>query len=134
MAILWTEALAVGIPDVDAQHKGLFEQADRLLEAAKAGAGKEEVKRTLDFLGNYVVEHFGTEERYMDQYGYPNSAAHKKEHADLVQYYTNVRAKVEAEGASLAMLFGLQKYIVDWLNHHIRKSDKELGAFLESKM
>lgn len=134
MANLWTEALAVGIEDVDAQHKALFEQADRLLEAAKRGAGQEELQRTVDFLGRYVVEHFQTEERYMDRYAYPESAAHKKQHADLVQYYKNVSNKMRQEGASLSMLFGVQKYIIDWLNNHIRKSDQALGAYLKAHM
>lgn len=134
MAILWTEALATGIADVDAQHKSLFEQADRLLESARKGAGQEELNGLLDFLGNYVVEHFGTEERYMAKYGYPQSAEHKQQHKDFVDYYLNVRKKIDREGASLTTLFQVQKYIIDWLNNHIRKSDKALGAYLKTKM
>lgn len=134
MAILWTEALAVGIADVDAQHKSLFEQADRLLESAKRGVKQDELNALLDFLGNYVVEHFGTEERYMAKYAFPESAEHKKQHKDFVDYYLGVRAKIDKEGASLSTLFQVQKYIIDWLNNHIRKSDKVLGAYLKTKM
>lgn len=134
MAILWTDALAVGIEEIDRQHKGLFEQVDRLLVAAQRGAGQEELGNLLDFLGRYVVEHFGTEERYMAQYGYPESPAHKQQHADFVQYYKDVRARIDREGASLTTLLQVQKYVVDWLNNHIRKSDKALGAYLKTKM
>lgn len=134
MAILWTDALAVGIEEIDRQHRGLFEQVDRLLVAARQGAGQEELGNLLDFLGRYVVEHFGTEERYMDQYGYPEAQEHKRQHADFVQYYRDVRARIDREGASLTILLQVQKYVVDWLNNHIRKSDKALGAYLKSKM
>jgi hemerythrin len=134
MAILWTEALAVGVEEIDRQHKGLFEQVDRLLVAAQKGAGQEELGNLLDFLGRYVVEHFGTEERFMAQYDYPESMTHKRQHADFVEYYKDVRARIDKEGASLSTLLQVQKYVVDWLNNHIRKSDKALGAYLKTKV
>lgn len=134
MAILWTDALAVGIEEIDRQHKGLFEQVDRLLVAAQKGAGQEELGNLLDFLGRYVVEHFGTEERYMEQYGYPDAPEHRRQHAGFVQYYQDVRARIDRDGASLSTLLQVQKYVVDWLNNHIRKSDKALGAYLKTKM
>lgn len=134
MAIQWNESLAIGIADVDAQHKSLYEQVDRLLAAARQGAAQDELKKTLDFLGRYVVDHFGTEERYMARYAYPDAAGHKKQHADFVQYFLGVKATVDKEGASLLTLVQVEKYVIDWLNNHIRKSDKALGAYLKTKM
>jgi len=134
MAVNWVSSLEVGVDEIDAQHKRLFEQVDRLVESVRSGAGEEESKRTLDFLGKYVVEHFAAEERYMDRYGYPKSAEHKKQHADLIEYYKATRAKVDREGASLTLMIQLQRHLVDWLNHHIFRSDRELGAFLKTKL
>ncbi|HYF95351.1 MAG TPA: bacteriohemerythrin [Symbiobacteriaceae bacterium] len=134
MAIQWTEALAVGINDIDTQHKELFRQADLLLEASQKGIGMDELDRTLQFLGKYVVDHFGTEERYMDKFNYPASDFHKKEHADFVAEFVKTKERIAKEGASLSLLFQVQKRIVEWLNNHIRKEDKALGAYLKTKM
>ena len=94
----------------------------------------EELNRTLTFLGKYVTDHFGTEERYMDRYGYPASRYHKQEHADFVAEFVKAKEKIDKEGASLALLFQMQKRIVEWLNNHIRKEDKALGVYLKTKL
>jgi len=134
MAIQWTNALAVGIDDIDAQHKELFRQADRLLEASQKGIAMEELDRTLQFLGQYVVDHFGTEERYMAKFGYPAARLHKQEHDDFVGEFVRTKERFDREGVSLTLLFQVQKRIVEWLNNHIRKEDKALGAFLKTKL
>jgi hemerythrin len=43
MAIEWTDDLAVGIVEIDNQHKELFHQINQLLEACNQGKGKETV-------------------------------------------------------------------------------------------
>ncbi|WP_043713693.1 hemerythrin family protein [Symbiobacterium thermophilum] len=133
MALRWYSALETGIEEIDGQHRQLFEQIDRLLESAKSGAGQDACLRILDFLGGYVVEHFATEERYMERYGYPKKAEHKQQHAELVEYYRKMRARVEAEGAKPTLIIQLQHSLVEWLNNHILKSDRDLGDFLKSK-
>ena len=54
----WTEALSVGVEEIDAQHRELFRRAARLLEGIHAGE-PEELGALLDFLYRYAVEHFG---------------------------------------------------------------------------
>lgn len=134
MAIRWYSALETGVGEIDEQHRQLFEQIDRLLESARSGAGQEACLRTLDFLGRYVVEHFATEERYMERFGYPGQAEHKRQHRELVEYYTEMRARVEAEGAKPTLIIQLQHSLVEWLNNHILKSDRDLGEFLKPRL
>jgi hemerythrin len=64
MGIPWTDSLAVGIPEIDQQHQELFLRLERLLRGI-VGGEREEVGRLLEFLGDYVVRHFGAEERWM---------------------------------------------------------------------
>jgi hemerythrin len=68
MAVAWTEELATGIEVIDDQHKELFRRIDGLLEACKAGKGREAVAGVLAFLENYVVEHFAAEEKIPRQF------------------------------------------------------------------
>jgi hemerythrin len=58
MALIWTEALAVGHGLIDAQHKELFSRYNTLLQACREGRGREAIAPALEFLAEYVVKHF----------------------------------------------------------------------------
>ena len=87
MAITWTEDLETGILEIDKQHQELFKHIDRLLEACKHGAGRDKVQEVVKFLEGYVVFHFGSEEKLMDQYNYPQTKEHKQAHAWFVDQW-----------------------------------------------
>lgn len=133
MAIQWTEALAVGVPLVDEQHKELFNRVNLLLAASSQGKGKSEIAEVIQFLGSYVVTHFRSEEGQMGQAGYPGLAAHKQLHSDFVSDFGSLKAQFEKEGASTALVLQVQHRVVDWLLQHIGKEDKAFGAFLKAK-
>lgn len=130
----WDENLATGIAEIDSQHRELIERVNKLLEACTQGKGKEEVGGVIKFLGDYVVTHFGTEERYMAQYAYPEAAAHKRQHDDFVKTFTDLKSQFEAGGPSLQFVTRVNRTVVDWLINHISKSDKALGVYLKTKM
>jgi hemerythrin len=44
-----------------------------------------------------------------------------------------LKQQFEDEGPSLAMVMVTNRKVVDWLVHHIKKSDKALGNYLKSK-
>ncbi|MEW8385035.1 MAG: bacteriohemerythrin, partial [Candidatus Thiodiazotropha taylori] len=68
----------------DTQHKELFNRVNALNDAVSTGA-RQEIGTTLDNLIDYVVVHFETEERLMEERGYKGLDAHKEEHKQLVQ-------------------------------------------------
>ena len=39
MGIAWRESLAIGVPEIDRQHKELLSRFDSLLKACEAGKG-----------------------------------------------------------------------------------------------
>ncbi len=131
--IEWRDQYSVGVSAIDEQHKELFNKVNRLLEACSRGEGQKVVKEVLDFLGNYVVFHFSTEEQYMSKYSYPDFAAHKKEHDDFVETYKKFRQELEKE-QGLSAVMKTNRLVVDWLKNHILMTDKKLGAFLKSKL
>lgn len=130
----WTEDLATGVTQIDDQHKELIERVNQLLAACSAGRGREEVGRTLNFLGDYVVFHFGTEERYMTQYDYPGSKSHEAQHAGFIKEFTDLKGKFETEGPTLEVITKTNRWLVQWLINHIKEVDRELGAFLKAKL
>ena len=134
MAIEWTEDLAVGFNTIDDQHKELFKKINQMLEACTQGKGKEVLREMLDFLGDYVVTHFGTEERLMQQYNYPDYQSHKNHHEKFIESFMGLKKEFETTGPGIHLVVMTNRVVVGWLNSHIRNVDKLLGAFLKDKL
>ncbi|TDA70564.1 MAG: bacteriohemerythrin [Clostridia bacterium] len=130
----WSNSLATGVGEIDSQHKELIERVNKLLEACNQGRGKEEVGGIIKFLEDYVVTHFGTEERFMARYAYPEAAAHKQQHAEFVKNFGELKSQFAADGPSLQFVMRVNRVVVDWLINHISKVDKALGAYLKTRM
>lgn len=132
MAVVdWTPSLSVGIADIDRQHKSLVEQINALNEAMKAGKGKEALGKVLSELISYTASHFATEEKLFDKYAYPDTAAHKKEHGQLVQKVTAFKADFDKGQTGLTVQ--VMNFLGDWLRTHIQGSDSKYAPFLQSK-
>ena len=133
MAIGWTPALEIGIQEIDQQHQELFYRIGRLLDGIVNG-DREEVGRLLEFLGEYVVKHFGTEERWMVESGYPDYAAHKGEHDRFMQDYLRMQVEYEHKGPTALMGMRVNNWIGAWLRDHISRTDMDLGRYLAKKI
>jgi hemerythrin len=133
MAIQWDPRLSVGVRLIDEQHQELFRRVNALLEAMEKLQGKEIIDRTLAFLGAYVKDHFGAEERLMAQHRYPQAALHKSQHEAFVKTFLELKAEYETKGASNALAVRLNSVVCGWLRQHIGATDRQLGQFLLSK-
>lgn len=134
MSIEWTTDLATGMGEIDNQHIELFRRINDLLEACNQGRGKAEVARVIAFLEDYVINHFGEEEKYMAVYAYTEYAGHKAQHKEFMENFSGIRRQFESEGPGLPIVIATNHLVVEWLRDHIRKRDKALGAFLKSKL
>ncbi|MFO0752498.1 MAG: bacteriohemerythrin [Thermodesulfovibrionales bacterium] len=130
LGIQWNESLSVGVAAIDFEHRELIDGIGALLRAIVQGKGKEEVSRTVQFLEEYVVMHFGREEKYMLEHEYPAYALHLARHREFIETFARIKQEYAARGASSEMVIELNRYIVEWLIHHISKEDKALGEFL----
>jgi hemerythrin len=130
MAIEWTDDLAVGIELIDNQHKDLFKAVNDLTEAMWDGRGREQAQKVLEFLAQYVILHFGAEESLMVQKNYPRYTGHKHLHDKFVEDFIQFKAKFDAGESDANSTVRILDGTCDWLRNHIKKNDKELGAFL----
>lgn len=133
MAIEWKEDLAIGVMDVDSQHKELFIKVNDLFNACNAGKGKEYIDNVIKYLEDYVVLHFSSEEKLQKQNNYPEHEKHKAQHDQFISDFQALKEKIEKSGVTGLTIVQLNQVLVDWLINHIRKSDKALGAFLKEK-
>lgn len=134
MAITWTEDLRIGVEEVDNQHKELIRRMDGLFEACNKGKGKEEVVKVIDYLGEYVVEHFSAEEELQRKFGYPQYNAHKKLHGQFIDNFKGIKAQLDKEGVNPLLIIQMNRLLIEWLLQHIKKADKELGKYLKEKI
>ena len=130
----WTLDLAVGVGDIDSQHKALFKKLNDLERMMSAGKADDEILRTVDFLARYVVDHFATEERYMAHFGYPSAGSHKLQHQAFIRELAGVQQQLATAGVTPALVLAVHKRATDWLVDHISKTDKILGAFVKPKL
>ncbi|HTP53071.1 MAG TPA: bacteriohemerythrin [Anaeromyxobacteraceae bacterium] len=130
MPISWNPSLAVGIPAIDEQHRELFARVNRLVEAMRA-SDSTEVMRLMDFLSEYVGEHFAAEEELMQRYAYPRFVLHKAAHDRFVADYTDMRKKFEIRGAMSFVTIQVKTWLCDWLMAHVSGTDMAFAEWLQ---
>ncbi|RME81738.1 MAG: hemerythrin [Zetaproteobacteria bacterium] len=127
MTVQWTEEYATGDPEIDAQHKQLFQYiADLEKHIADQDVSDKYLKRFLDFLGLYTRTHFCYEEICMRRRNCPVAAKNKEQHEKLVEAYQRFRARFDAEGANRELLEQLHNFLLSWLKNHILRIDTHL--------
>lgn len=131
MRFSWSEAYATGVGEMDAQHRELLAQIERLLGAIADDPAA--VGRLLDFLGDYTVGHFEMEERLMEQHGYPAAEAHREAHASFVRTFGRIRYDYDLDGLTEGFSELVSGWLVEWLRMHILDVDMALGRWLTAR-
>ena len=81
----WQEAFECGQPQIDREHRALFDTANALIDAALRDEGPEPVCAALASLLGEAEQHFAHEEALLDAARYPDLQAHRQAHAELLQ-------------------------------------------------
>jgi hemerythrin len=131
MAVQWHPSLASGNSEIDGQHQEIFRRLAELVAALERGR-RDEIPRLFDFLGDYVVSHFGAEERAMASSSYPGAGVHAAAHARFVKEYGELRTLYDATGPSFAIAVKTATWVQDWLKAHIYGADRALARHLRA--
>jgi hemerythrin len=127
----WRESLAIGVEEIDNQHKELIRRFDDLLSACgEGGKGMAELKGLLTFLDDYIVEHFRDEEKLQESSGYPEFEEHKKLHDAFIERIFELQNEILIEGMAVHHVLETNNILLKWLINHISVEDKKLGKFL----
>lgn len=131
--MLWKDKYELGVSVVDAQHKELFKRVDAFMQTLRSSVSWEEkvnhVNETLEFMKGYVVEHFRDEESYQQKIGYPAFDAHKKIHADMVNYVLEVCAQYEQSGYNEQLMQQFGGKLLAWLINHVAAEDQRIADY-----
>ena len=125
----WTTAYAVGVPQVDDEHKQLFAFAESLHRAMLEGRGKAILLGLLAELVAYTGYHFAHEEQLMQRIGYPDYPQHREQHEDL---RSRARAMQDrAASGKATMTIEVMQFLMEWLKRHIPTSDFRVAGDME---
>ncbi len=129
----WDEDLNTGYRKIDVQHQEIFKQFDIVMNSLKNGKGKEVIEKTLNFMENYIVEHFHEEEKLQLASGYPMYSRHKSFHDNFIKELQSLRKKYKEDGASSPVAIKLNSMLMGWFRNHINKMDKEVARHVKIK-
>ncbi len=125
--IQWDDSFSVKVNEIDLQHKKLISMINELNDAMKDGKGKDVLGKTVSGLINYTSTHFNTEEKYFDQFGYPETINHKNEHSAFVQKVSQFKDGFQK--GKLGLSIEVMNFLSDWLKNHIKGSDMKYSQF-----
>lgn len=130
--VAWNDKYSLGNEQVDRQHKKLFELVSGLVIACNDGSDTEKLQETLEFLGNYTVQHFYFEEELQLQYNYPEYESHKQLHEDFIKVVVELKERFKENGSSSELSNDVNRIVVRWLVNHIQREDKKIGKHIQS--
>ena len=129
--VSWQNAYSLGIPEIDEQHKTLFELINELWDALAKRSPIESQLLVIEGLEHYTIAHFAAEETFMRAIKYPKFDAHKQTHDKFVQRVAEEKARLLAgNGLSLDVLY----FLKDWLVNHILVDDQDYAGFSQAIM
>ena len=134
MIVQWTSNLSVGVEIIDAQHRELFRRFSDLIDACHEHHGEEQIAELLAFLDEYVVFHFGEEQKLMTHYAYPGFENHRREHESFIRRLQALQQDMAARGPTQALVSQTIRILLNWIVKHIKSVDVELGTFLKPRI
>jgi len=133
----WTPQLSVKEKTIDAQHKTLLEQANKLVKEISKGYELQVLRDTLNFFENYSKEHFSYEEKYMEKISYPGLPSHKIIHNSFIDFFNKFNEKFRSKYATAKNLSQLaqefaekaHKFLGEWWIGHIMVEDHKYSDY-----
>jgi hemerythrin len=129
----WNRSLAVGIAEIDKQHKALLERAERFEAAVQSRAPSYQLGDLFDYLKAYVHTHFDAEEQLMRKISYPGLDEHIQGHADFRQRLESLVPHWDSEGESPALLMAVLGLLDRWVSEHVAGADQRLADFMRGR-
>jgi methyl-accepting chemotaxis protein len=122
-----------GLEAVDGQHGQLFEAINGLIAACEEGKGKEELKKSLDFLSEYTVKHFFDEEQFLKKHGFSDLDRHHQYHEAFKKTVRDLAHEFILKGVSEGLVNTVKDRIGSWLVDHIKGQDFRWATELRGK-
>jgi hemerythrin len=120
-AVRWQDSYAIGVAEIDRQHRRLFDLTNEVIAAAARGQ-REVTVQVFQVLVDYIREHFAMEERLMAEIQYAGADNHRSEHFQFTKAIFSAHNDfLEGRAVPAARLVPLMN---EWLLKHILDADR----------
>jgi len=121
--IRWTNALMTDIPELDADHRRIVDQANDLLRLVNGNYGKEEILSALVAIEATTLDHFIREEKLIGELRPDLFVTHCGEHRALTERLRFLQGRFQADALPLDSL--VQFIVFEMCGHHMAGEDRE---------
>lgn len=126
----FTKDCLIGVPEIDEEHKKLFQLIAKVDAAVKADSDSLFTAMALiTELKQYAATHFAHEEAYMEKINDPELPRQKKEHAAFIEKVNAYPLSNVTDSSAKIVILELLEYLSKWLMGHILGSDILIGQF-----
>ncbi|MCL2144579.1 MAG: hemerythrin family protein [Endomicrobia bacterium] len=129
----WDPRLETGNNTIDAQHKSMFAALNDFIAVKEQGKAVSEIQKTMEFLAQYIIQHFDDEEKLQEECGYPHILEHKNSHENLRNRLSNILKKLDGKNYDNKIVEQTIRLMADWLTYHIKGFDFNLAAYIRNK-
>jgi len=125
----WDKSFAMGITQVDEQHKQLFEIIAELHQAMLKRQTNQVIELTLNKLVSYTANHFKSEEDMLRRLNYQDLGRHKLIHDEFTAQIKKYLKQHKEGGFSVNV--ELMNTLQKWLVEHIKGTDMKYARDLK---
>ena len=125
----WKDEYAIGIPELDNQHKTLIEFLTEFELAFAGRAHWNTVHPLIVRARGFIRFHFAVEESLMQIVNYPGFIAHRAEHQYVLQRFADLEQRILRKNMKDELL----PRITAWLFDHIIDSDRPFAQYAFDK-
>jgi hemerythrin len=126
----WTRAKSVFVPELDAEHRNLYQIAEEAHKALLAGAPLGVTTPQIRALLAAAEDHFAHEERLMREARYPLLKWHSGQHDTVRKHAAELLPLIEAEDPTAST--ELLEFVGLWLKEHTAVADRMMSAALRA--
>ncbi|MGM0602558.1 MAG: bacteriohemerythrin [Bacillota bacterium] len=134
--MIWRDEYKIGVELVDKQHKELFKRLGNFIKTVRSDrekdVKKEEVEKTLEFMGEYVVTHFDSEEALQKKYNYPDYEEHHEIHENFKQEVFEFQEEYKNNDYNEDFVMEFSGRLLTWLINHVAATDQKIGDYINS--
>lgn len=124
-SLLWSDARKLGYAPLDQTHEEFYGTVFRLLTCDSGSA-----VAAMAAFHAHAVAHFGQEEAWMRDTGFPASGCHADEHAAVLASVHEVQALLADGRAGLALVHDLAQHLLAWFPGHADYMDSALASWM----
>ncbi|HJV84090.1 MAG TPA: bacteriohemerythrin [Noviherbaspirillum sp.] len=124
---VWSDSLFTGNEAIDADHRRLFDIAERLRRESLQAQDNAAIGNSVDELLDYVQGHFAREEALMAATNYPDLEHHRLEHTLLTRHVQKLTKSFRDEKPVASTQ--IWQFLRRWLRYHIMETDREMASY-----